>query len=39
MLNAIQGKDLNALKKALKDHINNVKARIQTLLEERGGKI
>ena len=39
MLNAIHGRDLNALKKALTDHINNVKARIQTLLEERGGKI
>jgi len=39
MLNAINARDLNALKKDLSDHINNVRGRILTLLEERGGKI
>ena len=38
MLNAINARDLNALKD-LSDHINNVRGRILTLLEERGGKI
>ena len=39
MLNAINARDLNALKKDLSDHINNVRGRILTLLEEHGGKI
>jgi len=39
MLNDINARDLNALKKDLSDHINNVRGRILTLLEEHGGKI
>ena len=39
MLSAIKAKDLNALKKALTDHITNVRGRILTMLEERGGKL
>jgi len=39
MLSSIKAKDLNALKKALTDHITNVRGRILTMLEERGGNL
>jgi DNA-binding GntR family transcriptional regulator len=39
MLNALKAKDLNLLKKALSDHITNVRGRILTMLEERGGML
>lgn len=39
MLNALKAKDLNLLKKALTDHITNVRGRILTMLEERGGML
>jgi DNA-binding GntR family transcriptional regulator len=39
MINAIQRKDLDALKEALRSHISNVTTRIKGLLEERGGRL
>ncbi len=39
MLEAIKNNDLAGLKEAIRSHIVNVKARILTLLEERGGQL
>jgi DNA-binding GntR family transcriptional regulator len=39
MLNAIKARDLNELKRDLSDHIGNVRKRILTLLDDRGGKL
>ncbi len=39
MIRAIQNKDLEGLKEALRTHITNVKTRILALLTERGGKL
>lgn len=39
MLIAIKNNDLDGLKEAIRSHIVNVKARILSLLEERGGQL
>jgi DNA-binding GntR family transcriptional regulator len=39
MLLALKTHDLDALEIALTEHISNVKARILTMLEERGGQL
>jgi len=39
MVKALENHDLESLKKALEDHINNVSERILDILDERGGKL